>query len=139
MANYQLITKIHRTVYKLSGGLIGARMGKIQIALVHTIGRKSGRIISIPLACYTFDSRGILLHASNNGLDKPPQWWLNMQANPVIEVQLGRKKYQVEVQEIQDENEYQELWAQMSAKNPYLEGYKQKTKRKIPIALLAYT
>ena len=133
--NYKWITKIHRTLYRVSGGRIGAKMGALPIVLMHTIGRKSGQVRSVPLACYTFHPDGLLIHASNNGSDKPPIWWLNLQHTPKIDVQFGREKRQVHAEEVGDDV-YEDIWQQMTERNKYIHAYRSQTSRKIPIILL---
>ncbi|MEZ5501352.1 MAG: nitroreductase/quinone reductase family protein [Halioglobus sp.] len=48
MLNWKHFGKVHQFLYRLTYGRIGARMGWIDVALVETVGRKSGQVRSVP-------------------------------------------------------------------------------------------
>lgn len=102
MANWQWFTKVHKGIYSLSGGRLGANMGGQTIVMMNTIGRKSGQLRQVPVACYPYKNNVVVV-ASNNGMEKHPIWWLNLQATPIISIQLGEKKMQVCAEELKDE------------------------------------
>ena len=84
--NWKFFGKIHQRLYRWSGGRLGARMGWIDVALVETVGRKSGKKRIAPIACYPHRD-SIVVSASNSGLESHPAWDLNMQANSRVRVQ----------------------------------------------------
>ena len=57
------------------------------MALVTTIGRKSGEPRVVPLLFLREGSRVVLV-ASQGGSDKHPLWYLNLKANPEVTVQI---------------------------------------------------
>jgi deazaflavin-dependent oxidoreductase (nitroreductase family) len=83
--------KLHQFVYRHSGGLIGSRIvAGSQALLLTTTGRRSGE----PRTCaliYLKDGERLVVVASNGGSDHPPSWLLNLQADPDVGVQIGRK------------------------------------------------
>jgi deazaflavin-dependent oxidoreductase (nitroreductase family) len=109
-------------------------MGRIDVALVETVGRKSGQPRIAPIACYPYRD-SIVLSASNSGKDNHPAWYLNMQANPRVGVQLGREHYNAIAEDVPD-TERDALWKTIVRINPHQEGYLQKTGRKIPLVWL---
>ena len=54
MFNWKYFGKVHGLLYRLSGGRFGDRMGWIKVALVETVGRKSGKLRTAPIACYPY-------------------------------------------------------------------------------------
>ena len=121
----------HKIVYKLSGGRMGARMGWIDVALVETTGRKTGKKRTIPIACYPHKG-SVAVSASNSGSDKHPAWYLNMVANPTVLVQVGKDHYKACAEVVPDE-EREALWQQIVDNNKHQGEYLKKTTRKIPL------
>ncbi len=134
MINWQFFGKCHEFLYKLTGGRFGARMGWIDVALVTTTGRKSGKERTAPIACYPHKD-SIVVSASNSGQEKPPAWYLNMQANPNVTVQLGRETYQAVAEDIADE-EREAVWKVVVEINHHQREYREKVSRKIPLVWL---
>ncbi len=124
----------HKALYKMSGGRMGARMGWIDVALVETTGRKTGKKRTIPIACYPHKN-SIAVSASNSGSDKNPAWYLNMVANPEIAVRLGREQFKAYAEVVPDE-EREELWQRIVNNNKHQGEYLEQTQRKIPLVWL---
>ena len=134
MLSWKHFGKAHAALYRLTGGRVGARMGAIGVALVETIGRKSGEARTAPIACYPYKD-SIVLSASNGGQERHPAWYLNMQANPEVNVQLGRDRYRALAEDVPDD-EREALWQGIIEVNPHQSGYIEKTQRKIPLVWL---
>ena len=81
MANWKWFTKLHTTVFKISGGRIGARLAGIDMVIIDTIGRKTGKVRTVAVACYPYE-QDVAVAASNNGQDVDPLWFKNLQAHP---------------------------------------------------------
>ena len=131
MFNWKYFGKVHKVLYKLSGGRYGARMGWIKVALVDTTGRKSGKKRTVPIACYPYRD-SIVVSASNSGQESHPAWYLNMQANPRVTVQLGQERYQALAENIPEE-EREELWVRIVKMNKHQGEYLDNVSRKIPL------
>tara|TARA_R110002049_G_scaffold154534_12_gene319064 strand:+ start:926 stop:1342 length:417 start_codon:yes stop_codon:yes gene_type:complete len=134
MFSWKDFGRAHMWLYRKSGGRIGARMGSIDVALVESIGRKSGLPRCVPIACYPYRD-SIVVSASNSGRDSHPAWYLNMQANPQVTVRLGRDHYRAIAEEVPDA-EREALWQAITANNKHQSGYLEKTERKIPLVWL---
>lgn len=131
MFNWKYFGKVHGLLYRMSGGRFGDRMGWIKVALVETVGRKSGKRRTAPIACYPYRD-SVVVSASNSGQESHPAWYLNMQANPQVSVQLGRERYRAVAEEVPDE-EREALWKTIVEMNKHQGEYLAKVERKIPL------
>jgi F420H(2)-dependent quinone reductase len=136
MANlgFRILGGVHRRVYRLSGGRVGGRIGRLPVLLLTTIGRKSGRPRTQPLA-YTQAGDGYAVIASKGGAAQHPLWYLNLRANPLAEVTVGRETWRVRARDAQGE-ERERLWRALADLYPGYERYAQKTRRLIPVVVL---
>ena len=131
MFNWKYFGKVHGLLYRVSGGRFGDRMGWIKVALVETVGRKSGKRRTAPIACYPYRD-SVVVSASNSGQERHPAWYLNMQANPDVTVQMGKERYQAVAEEVPDE-EREELWKTIVDINKHQGEYLASVERKIPL------
>ncbi len=84
-----LAWRIHRGLYRFSGGRFGLRRpkpGKYGMMSVTTVGRRTGQERTVILA-YLEDGSNLTTMAMNGWGAPEPAWWLNMQAHP--ECQIG--------------------------------------------------
>ena len=109
-------------------------MGWIDVALVETTGRKTGKKRTIPIACYPHKD-SIAVSASNSGSNKHPAWYLNMMANPSVAVRIGTEQFKAHAEVVPDE-ERDALWQQIVNNNKHQGEYLEKTQRKIPLVWL---
>jgi deazaflavin-dependent oxidoreductase (nitroreductase family) len=134
MLSWKHFGQVHKLIYRLTGGRIGARMGWIDVALVETIGRRSGQPRCVPIACYPYRD-SIVVSASNSGKESHPAWYLNMRANPTVTVQFGRENYKAIAEDVADA-ERDALWATIVQLNKHQGEYLEKAARKIPLVWL---
>jgi deazaflavin-dependent oxidoreductase (nitroreductase family) len=125
---------LHRVLYLVTGGRIGSRIWGLEIVLLTTTGRRSGRARTVPL-CSLQDGKSFVVVASYGGLNRSPAWWLNLQHQPRATVRLGRTTHRVVAREATPA-EHDRLWAQLTAQAPGYLGYQRRTTRRIPIVLL---
>jgi F420H(2)-dependent quinone reductase len=125
---------LHRVVYSASGGRIGSRIWGLEIVLLTTTGRRSGRARTVPL-CSLRDGEAFVVIASYGGLDRSPSWWLNLRQEPRATVRLGRTTREVVAREATDD-ERDRLWAQVTERAPGYLDYERRTTRRIPVVLL---
>jgi deazaflavin-dependent oxidoreductase (nitroreductase family) len=125
---------LHRVLYRVSGGRFGGRVWDLPVVLLTTTGRKSGKKRTVPL-CSLRDGEDLVVIASYGGLDQPPAWWLNLEANPNAELLSGRIHRAVTAHNATPE-ERTRLWHEVTARAPgYLE-YERRTAREIPVVIL---
>jgi deazaflavin-dependent oxidoreductase (nitroreductase family) len=102
--------------------------------LLTTKGRKSGRSHTSPLI-YQRHGDHLLVVASKGGDDNPPDWFLNLEANPEVEVQLKADKFRARARTATPQ-EKPEMWKTMTATWPAYDDYQRKTSREIPVVVL---
>lgn len=129
-----LITSIHRFLYRISNGRIGARTGNVDVLLLETVGRKTGRVRSAPLL-YVRDGANWVVVASNAGDDRHPAWWLNLQSRPEARIQVGDRHQPIRARRATGE-EGERLWPQLVATYKSYDDYRERTRREIPIVVL---
>jgi len=137
MASWQWFGNTHRAIYRMTGGRIGSSLLGRPMLLLTTTGRKSGQERTTPLS-YLRDGDDCVVVASNNGSDRHPAWWLNLEANDAGSVEVGRDEWFVKASAA-DEVEYARLWPLLVDYNPQYAGYKSKTTRTIPVVILRRT
>ncbi|HEV7775084.1 MAG TPA: nitroreductase family deazaflavin-dependent oxidoreductase [Conexibacter sp.] len=107
------------------------------ILLLTTRGRKSGTERVTPLI---FERNGddFLIVASRGGTDQPPGWYLNLQAEPDVEVQVRGDVFRAHARDATPD-EKPEMWRKMTAVWPDYDEYQKKTDRQIPVVVLERT
>lgn len=132
--------KAHVAVYRATGGIIGRklRMGAAfpwgaPVCLVTTIGRKSGQARTVPLL-YLRDGERVVIVASKGGMPDHPLWYLNLQSQPEVLVQIGRRKCSMQARTADDE-ERAKLWPRLVEMYADYDQYQEWTDRKIPVVI----
>jgi deazaflavin-dependent oxidoreductase (nitroreductase family) len=105
------------------------------VLLLTTTGRKSGQPRTSPLLCTQAGDDGYMVIASKGGAAKHPLWYLNLQANPLAEVTVGRQTRQMRARDAEGE-ERERLWRALADLYPGYDKYAQKTSRRIPVVVL---
>jgi len=77
----------------------------------------------------------IVVVASNAGADTDPAWWLNLQARPDAEIEIGGQRRHVRAR-IATTEEADRLWPRLDAGNPDYAAYRAKVDRPIQVVIL---
>ena len=102
--------------------------------LLTTTGRKSGKAIILPLIYGKAGSRYVVI-ASKGGAPEHPAWYLNLVAQPQVDVQVADKKFRAIARTASGE-ERQQLWQSMADIYPPYNDYQKMTAREIPVVVL---
>lgn len=125
----------HRALLKLTGGRWPHKLGFMPTLELHTIGRKSGERRSSLLSSPIFTPERIVVIASLGGASHHPAWYLNLVANPNVEITVRgeTKPYLARTASAQEKAE---LWPEITRGfgNPYA-GYQRSTTRDIPVVI----
>ncbi len=126
----------HRAAIWLTRGKAGWRANNMPVLELTTIGRKSGEKRSTMLTSPIRDGESWVVVASRGGDDAHPAWFLNLSANPDVEVVLQGASPQPMTAHVATPAERPELWARVIADHPHYAEYQTKTEREIPLVLL---
>ena len=126
--------RITRFLYWISGGRLGEKQLHYSMLLLHSSGRKSGRVRTHTLL-YFRDGENLVVCASNNGSPRLPAWYLNLQAHPRVWVQHGRARREVIAETVGPE-ERERLWPMLLKVRPQYADYQKHTTRVFPLVML---
>jgi deazaflavin-dependent oxidoreductase (nitroreductase family) len=132
---FQQVVRLHVPAYRLSRGLVGGRVGKARVLLLHHIGRRSGKERVSPLL-YLPDGEDVVIVASKGGSHSHPLWWLNLREMPATTVEIGAERRRVKVREA-NEAERARLWPRLVEIWPDYASYQKRTERQIPLGILS--
>lgn len=124
----------HVKRYQETNGAEGHDWQGTTTLILTTFGRKSGQRRRSALI-YQQRGNDYLVVASKGGADTPPYWYLNLVANPEVEVQVKDDTFSARARTATPE-EKPDLWGQMVQAWPAYDEYQQKTERDIPVVVL---
>jgi deazaflavin-dependent oxidoreductase (nitroreductase family) len=132
-----LAWKVHRAGYRLTGGRRGlwlAKPGKWGAMRLTTVGRRSGKVRPV-IVGYFEDGPNLVTLAMNGWADPEPAWWLNLQAQPDVEVQLKNGSRSVRGRAATGE-ERDRLWARWRDFGDDVDGYATRRSRETAVVIL---
>jgi F420H(2)-dependent quinone reductase len=104
------------------------------VLLLTTTGRKTGKRRTSPLL-YLRDGDMLAVVASEGGAPRHPAWYLNLAANPAVEVEIGRTREPRRARDA-SEDERARLWPRFVEMYAGYAAYERRTSRRIPVVLL---
>jgi deazaflavin-dependent oxidoreductase (nitroreductase family) len=123
-------------VYEASGGTDAdtLRDTGLPIIVLTTLGAKSGKLRKTALMRVEHDGVYAVV-ASRGGAPQHPQWYFNLVANPLVELQDGPDKRDYRAREVHGDEKA--LWWERSvAAYPPYADYQKRTDRQIPVFVL---
>jgi F420H(2)-dependent quinone reductase len=131
----RVATALHRALYRVSGGRIGGRIGAGRVLLLTTVGRRSGRPRTAPLA-YLPDGGRLVVIAAFGGADVHPAWFLNLLACADVEVELAGQPMRRMRASPAPPEQHASLWHKATALYPRCVTYQRRAARPIPLVIL---
>jgi deazaflavin-dependent oxidoreductase (nitroreductase family) len=130
------IGKAQVAVYELTGGRLWNTFLGSQVAILTTIGRKSGIARKSPLL-YIKDGDNVVVVATQGGMSSYPIWYLNLVANPEVKCQVGSEKRDYICRRASLEEEAK-LWPPLDAMYAGYAEYKERIgdRREVPVMIL---
>lgn len=121
-------------VYERTGGAEGNTIQGRPIVVITSRGARSGRLRKNPVM--RVEHRGVYAAvASKGGAPDHPDWYHNLLAHPVVDLQDGTAVASYAVR-LAEGPEREEWWARAVAAFPPYAGYQEKTDREIPVFVL---
>jgi deazaflavin-dependent oxidoreductase (nitroreductase family) len=105
--------------------------------LLTTRGRKTGEARTLPLI-YGRDGDDVLVVASRGGAPNHPRWYLNLEADPEVEVQVKGDRFHAHARTATAQ-ERPRLWDIVTKVFPDYLDYQTRTTREIPVVVLERT
>ena len=109
------------------------------VLLVTARGAKSGDAITTPLV-YGREGDDYVIVASRGGAPQNPMWFGNIKTNPEVEVEVakagGTEKFKARARVIDDRQERDRLYKEMTKIWPAFADYQTRTERLIPVVVL---
>ena len=105
--------------------------------LLTTRGRKTGEAHTLPLI-YGRDGDRLLVVASRGGAPNHPSWYLNLLADPEVDVQVKGDRFHARAHPA-GPDEKPRLWQTMTTVFPDYAVYQTRTAREIPVVVLERT
>lgn len=124
----------HIRRYLATGGEDGHLMNGYPCLVLTTTGKKSSEPRQAAVIYGTDGDKHIVV-ASKGGSDIPPAWFVNLQANPLADIQVKANKLAVRMR-VAEGQERERLWQKMAAIFPAYLEYQQKTDRVLPVVVL---
>ena len=121
--------------FRANAGAVGGQFEGAPLLLLTTTGRRTGQARVNPMM-YLDDGAGRwLVFASKAGMPDNPAWFLNLQDNPEVSVEIGDRT--VPATAVVLEGEERDRWfAEQARRYPGFAEYQAKTDRVIPVVAL---
>jgi deazaflavin-dependent oxidoreductase (nitroreductase family) len=137
-----IISKVGRwqtTVYELTGGRLWNTFLGGPVAILSTVGRKSGLLRKVPLL-YLKHGNDVVMTASKGGMTKLPVWYHNVVAADTVDIQIRSEKKTYRMREATQEEETT-LWPLLEEMYPDYKEYRARTEgvRSIPVLIFTPT
>jgi deazaflavin-dependent oxidoreductase (nitroreductase family) len=125
---------LNRTVNAVVRRVKPRRFRGADLLLLTTVGHKSGKVRTTPLA-YLADGDRWIVVASNGGADWEPGWWLNVRAGSPATVELDGTSTPVVGTEL-DGPEREHLWRRLNDEVLDYAAYQKAVRRRLAVVAL---
>ena len=129
---------VQRALYSVTGGRLGLRTATAErwgMMRLHTIGRRTGKRRTAILG-YFEDGRDLVTMAMNGWADAEPAWWLNLQAQPDVTVDLPGGSRAVHAHAA-NPAERARLWSRWAAYDKDLDAFAARRSRETAVVILS--
>jgi deazaflavin-dependent oxidoreductase (nitroreductase family) len=121
--------------FRANGGTVTGPFEGAPLVLITTTGAKSGLERTTPLV-HTTDGDTVVIIASKAGAPAHPHWYLNILANPEVNVELPGETFRARATAITEGPERDRLYNAQAELMPNFAEYETLTDRKIPVVVL---
>jgi deazaflavin-dependent oxidoreductase (nitroreductase family) len=127
---------VHRAALMVTRGRIGWTVSNMPALELTTTGRRSGQPRTVMLTSPLQEGSTLVVVASRGGDDTAPLWYLNLCANPAVDVSFqGAPAVRMHAR-VASAEERARLWPLVIADHTNYADYQTKTQREIPLVLL---
>jgi len=129
----QRVSRVHVWLYRATRGWIGARADHLDILLLTTRGRRSGKRRTTPLPWFADGEKRVCV-GSNGARPGHAAWYHNILADPEVELQVRGRRMRARAR-IAEGEERERLWKAITAEQPRYADYQAQTERRIPVVV----
>ena len=133
----KLLARLHLGLLRASRGGVGRGLFGGRLVLLTTVGRRSGREWTTPLA-YMRHGEALVVAASCGGSDRIPDWWLNLQRQPRAIIDMAGVKSAVYAHRAESDM-LSQLAPEFEEHFPQMRFYQRMSRREIPLIVLLPT
>jgi deazaflavin-dependent oxidoreductase (nitroreductase family) len=130
----RLSSAMHTRIYGLSRGRLLRWWFGAPILVIETRGRRSGRPRQTTIV-YARDGDRFVVTPANAGVDRTPQWWLNLREAGGGTVLVDGRRLGVTAREVTGA-ERERLWKLLLRAGPAIADYQSFTQRQFPVVVL---
>lgn len=129
------VGRFQTTVYELTGGRLWNTFLGGPVAILTTVGRKTGKVRKVPLLFLQHEG-AVVMTASKGGMSKLPIWYYNVAAADTSDIQIGNVKKTYRMREANAEEEVT-LWPLLENMYPDYKEYRARIDgvRNIPVLI----
>jgi deazaflavin-dependent oxidoreductase (nitroreductase family) len=121
--------------FRTNDGVVGGHFTGQPLLLLHSSGAKSGKERVNPVAAFVA-GECFFIFASKSGAPSNPDWYYNIVANPVVDIEFGTERFQARAT-VAEEPERTELYEIGANQFAAFASYKDQTDRVIPVVKLS--
>lgn len=129
--------RMHLGLLRSTRGLPGHGLFGGGLVLLTTVGRRSGRQWTTPLACITHGD-SLVVAASCGGSDRLPDWWLNLLHRPTAVIERSGVRSTVHAYEA-EHDVLSQVAPEFEERFPQIRFYRRVSRRHIPLVVLEPT
>ena len=126
-----VVNRVVNRIVRLTGT---KRFRGARLLYLTTVGRKSGKLRTVPLA-FVRDDEDYVVAASNGGSDWEPGWWLNLQSEPQATIEVDGTEVPITARAVEHDDR-DRLWQRLSDQLDTYDGYQSKVRRQIALVRL---
>ena len=131
---FRFVLAVSVYLYRRTRGSFGGHVQGLQVLLLTTIGRKTGKTYTTPLG-YFMEDGNYIITASYAGFDNNPGWYYNLLATPHVRLEIKDQQIEAEAKVAPPEKR-KSLWSKLISLSPTYAKYATKTSREIPLIIL---
>jgi deazaflavin-dependent oxidoreductase (nitroreductase family) len=131
---FKIMNGVHHGVLAVTGGRYPRKLFGMAAVELTTTGRKSGEPRKTMLTSPVSDDSRVVLVASKGGDDRDPQWYLNLSANPDVEVNIDGSTRKMRARTATPD-EKAAMWPDIVAAYKGYDGYQKRAGREIPVII----
>lgn len=121
--------------FRANGGVVGGTFEGMPLLLLHHTGAKTGTRRLTPLVYQQLEDGNVAIFGSKGGAPNHPHWFLNISANPEVEVEVGTERFTARARTTAGE-EREAIWSRQKETLTFFADYDAKTEREIPVVVL---